>query len=165
MQILVSGSTGLIGKALVTSLARAGHEVIRLVRSQPGPGGRDVQWDPSTGRLDSSRLEGLDGAVHLAGESIAQGRWTAEKKARIRNSRVKGTQLLAEALAQRARRPHTLICSSAIGYYGDRAPRSSTKRAARGPVFCRRSAASGKPRPNRRPIAEFAWSIFAPGWF
>src|SRR5262245_41796593 len=100
MKILVSGSTGLIGKALVSSLTGAGHQVTRLVRSQPGPGERDIQWDPAAGRLDSGRLEGFDGVVHLAGESIAQGRWTAEKKARIRNSRVKGTQLLADALAQ-----------------------------------------------------------------
>jgi uncharacterized protein len=120
MKILVSGSTGLVGKALVSSLTGAGHQVTRLVRSQPGAGEKDIYWDPEAGSLDSSRLEGLDGVVHLAGESIAEGRWTAEKKARIRNSRVKGTQLLAEALAQRAQRPRTLICSSAIGYYGDR---------------------------------------------
>jgi uncharacterized protein len=120
MKILVSGSTGLVGKALVSSLTGAGHQVTRLVRSQPGAGEKDIYWDPAAGSLDSSRLEGLDGVVHLAGESIAEGRWTAEKKARIRNSRVKGTQLLAEALAQRAQRPRTLICSSAIGYYGDR---------------------------------------------
>jgi uncharacterized protein len=120
MKILVSGSTGLVGKALVSSLAGAGHQVTRLVRSQPGPGEKDIYWDPAGGNLDSSRLEGLDGVVHLAGESIAEGRWTAEKKARIRNSRVKGTQLLAQALAQRVQRPRTLICSSAIGYYGDR---------------------------------------------
>ena len=153
MKILVSGSTGLIGKALVSSLTGAGHEVIRLVRSQPGPGGRDVQWDPSTGRLDSSRLEGLDGAVHLAGESIAQGRWTAEKKARIRNSRVKGTQFLAEALAQRARRPRTLICSSAIGYYGDRGAEIVREESSPGsgflPEVCREWEAAAKPAADR----------------
>jgi uncharacterized protein (TIGR01777 family) len=120
MKILVSGSTGLVGTALVSSLTGAGHQVIRLVRSQPGPGEKDIYWDPATGTLDSNRLEGFDAVVHLAGESIAEGRWTAEKKARIRNSRVKGTQLLAAALAQRVQRPGTLICSSAIGYYGDR---------------------------------------------
>ena len=153
MQILVSGSTGLIGKALVSSLTEAGHEVIRLVRSQPGPGGRDVQWDPSTGRLDSSRLEGLDSAVHLAGESIAQGRWTAEKKARIRNSRVKGTQLLAEALAQRARPPQTLICSSGIGYYGDRGAEIVREESSPGsgflPEVCREWEAAAKPAADR----------------
>src|SRR5262245_13091535 len=120
MKILGSGSTGLVGRALVSSLTGAGHQVIRLVRSQPGQGERDIYWDPATGSLDPNRLEGLDGVVHRAGESIADGRWTAEKKARIRNSRVKGTQLLDEGLAQRAHRPRTLICSSAIGYYGDR---------------------------------------------
>ena len=120
MKILVSGSTGLVGKALVSSLTGAGHQVTRLVRSRSGGGEKDIYWDPATGSLDSSRLEGLDGVVHLAGESIAEGRWTVEKKARIRNSRVKGTQLLADALAQRVQRPRTLICASAIGYYGDR---------------------------------------------
>src|SRR5262245_30138996 len=149
MKILVSGSTGLIGKALISSLTGAGHEVIRLVRSRPGPGERDVQWDPATGRLDSSRLEGLDGAVHLAGESIAQGRWTAEKKARIRNSRVQGTQLLAEALAQRARRPQTFICSSAIGYYGNRDSEIVREDSSPGsgflPEVCREWEAAAKP--------------------
>jgi uncharacterized protein (TIGR01777 family) len=120
MKILVSGSTGLVGKALVSSLTGAGHQVIRLVRSQPGPGEKDIYWDPATGTLDANRLEGFDAVVHLAGESIAEGRWTAEKKARIRNSRVKGTQLLAASLAQQVQRPRTWICSSAIGYYGDR---------------------------------------------
>src|SRR3989304_3092143 len=100
MKILVSGSTGLVGSALVPFLSTGGHETARLVRSQP-PAGGDIHWDPAAGRLDSANLEGLDAVVHLAGERIT-GRWTAAKKARIRSSRVQGTRLLAETLARLA---------------------------------------------------------------
>jgi len=115
MKILVSGSTGLVGSALVPFLLTGGHQVARLVRSQPTAGG-EVPWDPAAGRLEATNLEGLDAVVHLAGERIT-GRWTAAKKARIRSSRVQGTRLLAETLA---RPPKTLVCASAIGYYGHR---------------------------------------------
>jgi uncharacterized protein (TIGR01777 family) len=152
MKILVSGSTGLVGKALVSALTGAGHQVTRLVRSQPGPDGKDVRWDPAAGSLDSGRLEGLDGVVHLAGESIAEGRWTAEKKARIRNSRVQGTRLLADALAQRVQRPKTLICASAIGYYGDRGAEILREESSPGsgflPDVCREWEAATKPAAN-----------------
>jgi uncharacterized protein (TIGR01777 family) len=82
--------------------------------------GKTVGWNPETGEIDAAALEGLDAVVHLAGESIASGRWNAEKKARIRESRVKATRLLCEALAARQRRPRTLVTASAIGYYGSR---------------------------------------------
>ena len=118
MKILVSGSTGLVGSALVPFLLTGGHQVARLVRSQPTAGG-EVPWDPAAGRLEATNLEGLDAVVHLAGERIT-GRWTAAKKARIRSSRVQGTRLLAETLARLARPPKTLVCASAIGYYGHR---------------------------------------------
>jgi uncharacterized protein len=78
-----------------------------------------IYWNPEEGILNTADLEGVDAVVHLAGESIASGRWTAAKKARILNSRVKGTELLASALARMKRRPAVLISSSAIGYYGD----------------------------------------------
>jgi len=118
MKILVSGSTGLVGSALVPFLLTGGHQVARLVRSQPTAGG-EVPWDPAAGRLEATNLEGLDAVVHLAGERIT-GRWTAAKKARIRSSRVQGTRLLAEALAGLKQPPKTLVCASAIGYYGNR---------------------------------------------
>ena len=118
MKILVSGSTGLVGSALVPFLLTGGHQVARLVRSQPTAGG-EVPWDPAAGRLEATNLEGLDAVVHLAGERIT-GRWTAAKKARIRSSRVQGTRLLAEALAGMKQPPKTLVCASAIGYYGHR---------------------------------------------
>jgi len=119
MKILVSGSTGLVGSALVSFLASGGHEVVRLVRGRLKPGVVEVPWDPQAGTIEAAKLEGLDAVVHLAGENIA-GRWTAAKKARIRSSRVEGTRLLAEALAGLKRPPKTLVCASAIGYYGDR---------------------------------------------
>lgn len=118
MRILVSGSTGLVGSDLVLFLTNAGHQVSRLVRSGNSSG--SVRWDPETGTIDRSGLEGIDAVVHLAGENIAAGRWTAAKKARIRDSRVKGTRLLSESIAGMARPPRVLVSASAIGYYGDR---------------------------------------------
>jgi uncharacterized protein (TIGR01777 family) len=119
MKILVSGASGLIGSALVAELAHDGHEVTRLVRSEPKPGQPEVSWDPAAGRLDAASVEGFDAAMHLAGESIAKGRWTAARKARIRDSRVRGTELLARTLAGAARPPKVLVSASAVGFYGD----------------------------------------------
>ena len=120
MRVLVSGPTGLVGAALIDSLTGAGDEVLGLTRSGPRPGAAAVRWDPAAGRLDAAALEGLDAVVHLAGENVTHGRWTAARKERIRLSRVEGTRLLSEALAACERKPATLVCASAIGYYGDR---------------------------------------------
>jgi hypothetical protein len=123
MKILVSGSTGFVGSALLPFLRAAGHEVVRLTRAGPGgtaAGEASVSWDPDGGRLDAAAVAGFDAAVHLAGESIAAGRWNAAKKGRIRDSRVKGTRLLAETLARASHPPRVLACASAIGFYGDR---------------------------------------------
>ncbi len=120
MKIMVTGSSGLIGSALVPLLTTGGHQVTRLVRTQPKSGVEEIQWDPSTGRIDPVGLEGADAVVHLAGENIASGRWTPEQKAKIRDSRVEGTHALCEALSQLTHPPKTLLCASAIGYYGDR---------------------------------------------
>lgn len=119
MKMIVSGSSGLVGSALFPLLRDQEHEVARLVRD-PSASGKVVQWDPSLDNIDGQHLEGFDGVVHLAGESIASGRWTKAKKERIRDSRVKGTRLLSRALAKLERRPQVLVCASAIGYYGDR---------------------------------------------
>ncbi len=120
MKIVVSGSSGLIGSALVPYLTGSGNQVAHLVRSKPKPGGKDIHWDPAAGYIDVPALEGYEGVVHLAGESIAEGRWSLQKKARIKNSRVEGTHLLAEALAELKNPPKVLVCSSAMGYYGNR---------------------------------------------
>ena len=125
MNILVTGAGGLIGTALVSSLIASGHEVTRLVRGQPKPGEKAAHWDPMAGSIDASALEGVDAVVHLAGENIAE-RWTAAKKARIRDSRVRGTQLLCETLTRLSSPPKVLVSASAIGYYGDRGEETLT---------------------------------------
>ncbi len=119
VKIAVSGSSGLVGTALVRQLAEEGQRAIRLVRAAPA-GDDQIPWDPASGKLDAASLEGLDAVIHLAGESIASGRWTAARKARIVSSRVDSTRLLAETIARLSRPPRVLICASAIGYYGDR---------------------------------------------
>jgi hypothetical protein len=118
MKILVTGANGLIGGTLVPFLTTGGHEVVRLTRGPTRAGA--ASWDPERGTIDREALEGLDAVVHLAGENISTGRWTAEKKARIRDSRVEGTRLLCEALAGLRRRPTVLVAASAIGFYGHR---------------------------------------------
>jgi hypothetical protein len=121
MRVAVSGSTGLVGSEVVTVLSGAGHEVVRLVRRAPAHEEKSVlRWEPEMGEIDAVGLEGLDAVVHLAGENIASGRWTAARKAAIRDSRVKGTRLLCDTLAGLARPPKTLVCASAVGIYGDR---------------------------------------------
>ncbi|CAN5816965.1 hypothetical protein BH20ACI3_BH20ACI3_10080 [soil metagenome] len=119
MKLLISGSHGLVGKALVKSLEAEGHEIFRLVRHAPGSDS-EIEWSPERYSIALARLEGFDAVVHLAGESIASGRWDEEKKRKIRESRVKGTKLLSDALANLARPPRILISASAIGYYGNR---------------------------------------------
>lgn len=134
MKILVSGSHGLVGKALISSLTSDGHQIIRLVRNKPG-GAAEIEWHPNEGRIDAGGLEGLDAVVHLAGESIASGRWSDEKKRAIRDSRVKGTALLSDALARLSSPPSVLVSASAIGYYGDRGDEVLTETSAPGKDF------------------------------
>lgn len=120
MRIAVTGSTGLVGSAVVGRLKESGNEVLRFVRGASGVGEGTIRWDPAAGAIDAAALEGIDAVVHLAGENISSGRWSAARKAAIRDSRVKGTTLLCDALAGCARPPATLVCASATGYYGDR---------------------------------------------
>jgi hypothetical protein len=127
MKILISGSHGLVGKALVRSLVEDGHEVVRLIRRGHNIGELQIEWHPNQGRIDAQHLEGFAAVVHLAGESIASGRWTGEKKRSIRDSRVKGTSLLSEAIAQLSRPPAVFISASAIGYYGNRGDEELTE--------------------------------------
>ena len=121
MKILVSGSHGLVGSALIKSLTEDKHEVVRLVRREVPNSTSEIEWRPDQDRIDAQRLEGLEAVIHLAGESIASGRWTDEKKRTIRDSRVKGTTLLSNTLAQLSKPPSVFLSASAIGYYGNRA--------------------------------------------
>jgi len=120
LKVLVSGSSGLIGSALIVRLIQAGREVVRLVRSRDKARANAVYWNPETGEIDTAGLEGLDAAVHLAGENIGKGRWTGGYRRRIRDSRVKGTKLLCEALAAADSPPRTFILGAAAGFYGNR---------------------------------------------
>ncbi|MBX3177639.1 MAG: TIGR01777 family oxidoreductase [Candidatus Hydrogenedentes bacterium] len=119
VQVVVSGSTGLVGRALCEELLKSGHTVRPLVRDTSSAPAGSIPWDPARDQLDGAALDGVDAVVHLAGEPIAAGRWNAARKARIRDSRVAGTQLLAERLAGLSQRPGVLVSASAIGFYGD----------------------------------------------
>lgn len=122
MRIAMTGSTGLIGGALLPALEAAGHQVTRIVR--PGSRAQGITWDPAAGSIDRDALEGYHGVVHLAGESIA-GLWTSAKKRRIRESREQGTRLLATTLAALREPPSVLVSASASGFYGNRPARES----------------------------------------
>lgn len=135
MKILVTGSTGLVGSMLVPSLKAKGHEVIRLVRSEPKDSATQIYWNPAKGTLSADALEGLGGVVHLAGDNLAEGRWTDEKKQSIRESRVKGTTLLSETLAKLERKPEVLVSASAVGFYGSRGDEILNERSASGDDF------------------------------
>ena len=118
MKLLITGSSGFIGSALMSFMTAAGHDVRRLLRSSPTD--HDLLWSPEEGLIDLSGLGEIDAVIHLAGENIASGRWTAAKKARITDSRVKGTGLLAKALAKLEYKPKVLVSASGIGFYGHR---------------------------------------------
>lgn len=117
--IAITGASGLVGRALQHFLAPGGHRLLRLVRSKKATGPDAVYWNPDEGAIDAASLEGVDAVIHLAGENLAEGRWTDERKARFQKSRVLGTRLLAETLARLERKPEVFLSASAIGYYGN----------------------------------------------
>ena len=130
MRIAITGSSGLIGGALRRSFEDDGHSVLRVVRGDGGPG--TTRWDIDRGEIDASAFEGLDGVVHLAGEGIAEKRWTDEQKRRIRESRIEGTALLVGALASLQEKPAVLLSGSGVDAYGDRGDEQLTEASARG---------------------------------
>ena len=119
MKMLISGSTGMVGLALYMKLYRQQIELTRLVRSVSKASGNDIAWDGQSVPSDTSRFEGFDAVIHLAGESIAAGRWTEAKKKRIRDSRVAPTENLSKLLASLENPPKAFVVASAIGYYGN----------------------------------------------
>ena len=134
MKTLISGSHGLVGTALIKALKADGHEIFRLVRHYPDAPDQ-IEWSPERYSIALSMIEGFDAVIHLAGESIAEGRWSDEKKKRIRESRVRGTKLLGDALSNMTQPPKTFISASAIGYYGDRGEEILTEESAPGKDF------------------------------
>ena len=118
LRIAITGASGLVGRALVPFLVGRGHEVVRLVRTTP-KNSSEIAWDPARRLLEPDDLEGIDAVIHLAGEPISE-RWTAAAKTRIRESRIVGTSMLAEALASLTRKPRVFLSGSAIGIYGSR---------------------------------------------
>ena len=130
MRVAVTGSSGLIGTALVARLRDEGHEVVRVVRSGDG-----VRWDPEAGTIDAAGLAGVEGVVHLAGEGIGEKRWTDEQKRRIVESRTKGTYLLANTLAALDPKPSVLVSGSGVGYYGLRGDEVLTEESSNGTGF------------------------------
>ena len=118
MKILIAGASGLVGTALVSKLKTDGAEVTPLVRSAAKPG--EIEWHPDRGSINAPALEGFDAVINLAGDGIANGRWTEEKKRRIVDSRVNGTRLLSETMAGLSREPSAFINASAVGFYGSR---------------------------------------------
>jgi len=127
LTFLISGASGLLGSSLVPFLTTGGHRVIRLVRKSPLSAENEVFWDPASGLLDLDGIENIDVVIHLAGESIGQGRWTKEKKKKIVESRNKSTSLIAEKIAKLDPLPKVLISASAIGYYGNRGDKPLTE--------------------------------------
>ena len=134
MRIVITGSNGLIGSALVPQLEAGGHSIARLVRSRERTGDGAYFWDPQSGVIDEAALRDVDAVVHLAGETVA-GRWTREKKRRIHDSRILGTRLLSEAIAAADPRPEVFVCASAVGIYGDRGDEELTEASPRGGGF------------------------------
>jgi len=147
MQVAISGASGLVGSALRKKLQGEGHNVIPMVRKPSSD--EEIYWNPSSGKIDTKLLEGIDAVVHLAGESIAEGRWNVEKKRRIRESRVKGTELIANSLAELDNKPKVFVCASAIGFYGAGRPESLDETAGHGDDFlaevCQEWEAACKP--------------------
>ena len=143
--VMVTGASGLLGTALTAALERRGDRVVPVGRRPPEGG---ISWDPAAGRIDAARLEGADAVVHLAGERI-DGRWNAAKKAAILESRVAGTELLADTIAGLQRPPAVVVSASAIGFYGDRGDEELDEDSTPGTGFladvCRRWEAAAAP--------------------
>jgi hypothetical protein len=137
--VVITGANGVIGSRLVPFLTTGGHRVLTLVRRPPQTDS-EIFWDPATGRIDRERLEAArpDAVIHLAGENIGQGRWTAEKKRRIIDSRVKGTALIAGTIARMTHPPGSFLSASAIGFYGDGGDDIMTEAAGPGTAFISR---------------------------
>lgn len=135
MDVAVTGSSGLIGAALVTALSEAGHRPIALVRRAPRSGADEITWDPAAGTIDSESLDGVDAIVNLSGAGIGDKRWTEEYKKLCFDSRIDGTALLATTMATMKTQPRVFLSGSAIGYYGSQGATELTERSPAGSGF------------------------------
>lgn len=135
VDVLVTGASGFIGTALVTSLRAAGHRPVIAYRTRVPKGADGIAWDPDAGSIDAASLEGIDAVVHLAGAGIGDRRWTAARKRVIRDSRTRGTRLVARTLAALERRPAVMVSASAVGIYGNRGDERLTEVSAPGDDF------------------------------
>jgi uncharacterized protein (TIGR01777 family) len=134
MKILITGASGLIGRALSAELTSQGHTVVAAVRRTP-KSAAEVQWDPKAGVLEASAFDGVDAVVHLAGAGIGDKRWTNDYKREILESRTLSTRLLATAMASLPNKPRVFLSGSAIGIYGVRGDESLDENATLGDGF------------------------------
>ena len=145
----ITGASGFLGSVLTHFLCTGGHRVVRFVRGTPPRGTDAAVWDPTRGFADPDAIPPLDAVIHLAGAGVADRRWTPRRMASIRDSRVDGTATLARALAALPRPPRTLLCASAIGFYGFEGREPIDERAPQGGGFlatvCRRWEAAADP--------------------
>ena len=135
MRILISGAGGMIGRALAPALTADGHTITRLVRRRAARTPLEFSWDPTAGIMDPAAIRSCDAVIHLAGASIAAGRWTAARKAEIMESRRVSTRLIAAAIARADPAPRVFLCASAVGYYGDRGDETLTEDSGPGAGF------------------------------
>ncbi|MCI0338529.1 MAG: TIGR01777 family oxidoreductase [Acidobacteria bacterium] len=139
MKLLVTGATGLIGRAICQRLASEGHQIVVLSRRPESARflseGRVFGWNPEHGPPSAEVWDGVEAVIHLAGESVAASRWTDEQKRRIRDSRVRGTRHLVDGLIDLADRPKVMVSASAVGFYGDRGDEQIDERSANGEGF------------------------------
>lgn len=147
MKIIISGASGLIGKPLVKKLSLAGHEVVQLVRRTPNA--NESRWNPATGQIDASVIDGADAVIHLSGAGIGDRRWTTKYKQELVESRTKSTSLLASTIANCAKKPSVFLSGSAIGIYGPRGDEELTEQSSNGSSFladiCKQWEAAAKP--------------------
>ena len=118
--IVIAGASGLVGQALSAALEQDGHAVRHLVRRPVRDADAEIEWQPAEGRIDAEELNGVDVVINLCGENIAEGRWNAAYKQRLRSSRIDSTSLLARTIATLPHKPRVLCSASAIGFYGVR---------------------------------------------
>lgn len=173
LTVIVTGSSGLVGKALCAALEDAGHRVVRWLR--PGSkslgrgSGETRTWDPQAQRYDAELFAGADAVIHLAGENIASGRWTSARKERILRSRVDTTRRIAESMACLSAPPRVLMVASAVGYYGDRGDQELVEHSPPGEGFlakvCQRweAAPASASEAGIRVLALRFGMILAPG--